>query len=239
MLILKLLVAHFLGDFVFQFNKWVKDKEKNKLKSKYLYIHTAIHFLLLLIMVGFQSKYLILVLFIGLSHLMIDGIKLLRPIKNKRLLFFIDQLAHLLVIGGAVVFFQSIQLHPIEWITEKTMLLLLSFLLVTSVTSVVLKVLFTKWNNAIDKISEDHSSLKDAGKYIGMLERVLVFTFVILNKWEAVGFLLAAKSVFRFGDLTKAKDRLLTEYILIGTLLSFGIAIITGIVYLKIVLNLL
>jgi hypothetical protein len=52
--------------------------------------------------------------------------------------------------------------------------------------------------------------------------------FVITGKWEAIGFLLAAKSVFRFGDLRKSKDRKLTEYILIGTLISFGISILTG-----------
>ena len=45
---------------------------------------------------------------------------------------------------------------------------------------------------------------------------------------EAVGFLLAAKSVFRFGDLKDDKDRMRTEYVLIGTLLSFGIAIGIG-----------
>lgn len=40
---------------------------------------------------------------------------------------------------------------------------------------------------------------------------------------EAVGFLLAAKSVFRFGDLRDDQDRKRTEYVLIGTLLSFGL----------------
>jgi hypothetical protein len=50
-----------------------------------------------------------------------------------------------------------------------------------------------------------------------------------LGRWEAIGFLIAAKSVFRFGDLKDSRNRKLTEYILIGTLLSFGIAIVTGI----------
>jgi hypothetical protein len=39
---------------------------------------------------------------------------------------------------------------------------------------------------------------------------------------------MAAKSIFRFGDLTKSNDRKLTEYVLIGTLTSFGTAIGTG-----------
>lgn len=68
-----------------------------------------------------------------------------------------------------------------------------------------------------------------------MLERLFVFIFVITSNWEGIGFLLAAKSVFRFGDLKESKDRKLTEYILIGTLLSFGIAIATGMLVLKLV----
>ena len=57
-----------------------------------------------------------------------------------------------------------------------------------------------------------------------------MFCFIITNHFEAIGFLLAAKSIFRFGDLKEAKDRKLTEYVLIGTLLSFGIAILAGLV---------
>jgi|TARA_B100001059_G_C17836907_1_gene588819 hypothetical protein len=76
-----------------------------------------------------------------------------------------------------------------------------------------------------------NDSLEKAGKYIGILERLFVFGFIIINQWSAIGLLIAAKSVFRFGDLSKAKDRKLTEYILIGTLLSFGIAISVGLLY--------
>ena len=85
-----------------------------------------------------------------------------------------------------------------------------------------------KWTFAEDN-SDD--SLKNAGKYIGILERLFVFGFIILNQWSAIGLLIAAKSVFRFGDLSRAKDRKLTEYMLIGSLLSFGIAIIIGLLY--------
>ena len=76
-------------------------------------------------------------------------------------------------------------------------------------------------------------SLQNAGNYIGILERIFVVTFILLNEFEAIGFLLAAKSIFRFGDLKKVKDRKLTEYVLIGTLLSFGIAILVGLIALQ------
>lgn len=94
-------------------------------------------------------------------------------------------------------------------------------------------IIFSKWD--LKKITKDNESLKDAGKYIGILERLLVFAFIILDHWEAVGFLITAKSVFRFGDISNSKERQLTEYILIGTLLSFGIAILIGLLYLSLI----
>lgn len=59
--------------------------------------------------------------------------------------------------------------------------------------------------------------------------------FIVTGHWEAVGFLLAAKSVFKFGDLKESKDRKLTEYILIGTLLSFGIAMAVAILVVNVI----
>ncbi len=85
-----------------------------------------------------------------------------------------------------------------------------------------MRIVISKWE--LDGNSSK-KSLNDAGKYIGILERLFIFVFVITYNWQGIGFLLAAKSIFRFGDLSKSEDRKLTEYILIGTLLSFGLAI--------------
>ena len=98
--------------------------------------------------------------------------------------------------------------------------------LLTKPTSIILKNIISIWTPE-NKNKEDNS-LQNAGNYIGILERLFVFCFIITNHFEAIGFLLAAKSIFRFGDLKEAKDRKLTEYVLIGTLLSFGIAILVG-----------
>jgi hypothetical protein len=89
-----------------------------------------------------------------------------------------------------------------------------------------MSVLIKPWSETIS--NEKEQSLKNAGKYIGILERLLIFLFICTNHFEAIGFLLATKSVFRFGDLKESKERKLTEYILIGTLLSFGIALLVG-----------
>ncbi len=76
---------------------------------------------------------------------------------------------------------------------------------------------------------KSHEGLKDAGRTIGMYERALILTFMILGEYQAIGFLIAAKSVFRFGDLIDPSQRKRTEYILIGTLISFTFSILLGI----------
>ena len=52
LLFTKLLLAHLIGDFILQPNKWVSDKEKKKEKSIYLYLHTALHLALMLLFVA-------------------------------------------------------------------------------------------------------------------------------------------------------------------------------------------
>ena len=48
----KLLLAHLIGDFLLQPTSWVEDKEKNKQKSLYLYLHTFLHGAIAWILVG-------------------------------------------------------------------------------------------------------------------------------------------------------------------------------------------
>ncbi len=62
---------------------------------------------------------------------------------------------------------------------------------------------------------------ENGGKTIGYLERALIFIFVITNYPAGIGFLVAAKSVFRFGELNNRSNRMEAEYIIIGTLYSF------------------
>lgn len=63
--------------------------------------------------------------------------------------------------------------------------------------------------------------LRDGGRAIGQLERALIFVFVLIDQFSAIGFLIAAKSVFRFGELRDRSNRMEAEYIIIGTLISF------------------
>lgn len=228
-LLVKLLIAHLIGDFFLQPQNWVKNKEKKKLKSPKLYLHILIHIIITSVVLWDISKWPIIII-IGSSHFIIDAIKLvIQKKKTKRILFFVDQLLHLSVILFCFYLFSDNAIPIDNLITENNLLLLLCFLFLTYPASIIMKIIFAKWN--ISELTKNNESLEDAGKYIGILERSLVFIFIIFNHWEAVGFLITAKSVFRFGDLKESKDRQLTEYILIGTLISFGIAIITGIIF--------
>jgi hypothetical protein len=87
-----------------------------------------------------------------------------------------------------------------------------------------------RWRKDIEQNSErTATSLSEAGKWIGVFERVLVLTFVINNHFEGIGFLIAAKSILRFNDIKGDNMRKEAEYILIGTLMSFASSIIIGI----------
>lgn len=231
-LLLKLLLAHVLGDFVFQSDKWVEDKLKRKHKSPYLYAHIALHGLFTFILLAFDGTLWLGVLCILASHYLIDLLKInLNEKLNPRLLFGLDQLAHLLILFLVAYSYADIK-FDFDFLNSISFLsIVFSLIFLISVSSVLMKVLMSKWN--LEDINKDHS-LEMAGKYIGILERLIIFGCIALGQWQAVGWLIAAKSIFRFGDLSKSKDRKLTEYILIGTLLSFGFAIMTGIFYLLI-----
>ncbi|MCD4708370.1 MAG: hypothetical protein K8S62_11620 [Candidatus Sabulitectum sp.] len=67
------------------------------------------------------------------------------------------------------------------------------------------------------------NGLAGGGKLIGELERMLIFLFIFIGYPAGIGFLVAAKSILRFEEAKKQK---LAEYVLIGTLLSFSMAIV-------------
>ncbi|MFI2742842.1 DUF3307 domain-containing protein [Zhouia sp. PK063] len=223
----KLLLAHFLGDFVLQPNSWVKEKEANKGISVKFCLHILIHILLTaIILYNIQLWYMPII--IGITHFFIDWGKIsLQKKKHKRLYFFTDQLLHIIVIFLLYYFHATPSLDFFR--TDILWIFILCLVFLTQPVSIIIKTLISYYTPKTE--IEKDESLTNAGKYIGILERLLVFIFIVTQHWEGVGFLIAAKSIFRFGDLTEAKDRKLTEYILIGTLLSFGIAIAVGLIF--------
>ena len=78
--------------------------------------------------------------------------------------------------------------------------------------------------------NDEHGNFH-SGELIGWLERGLILVFVIMSQYEAIVFLIAAKSILRFSEASKGDEK--SEYVLTGTLLSLAIALCLGILVLK------
>jgi len=64
------------------------------------------------------------------------------------------------------------------------------------------------------------------GRVIGVLERAIALTLVLLGQFGALALIVAAKSLARFKAL---EDRDFAEYFLIGTLASLLLALMGGV----------
>lgn len=235
-ILIKLVAAHLLGDFLLQTNRLCEMKYSNNL-CKRLYalcIHSGVQALLSYIFIADWTLWVIpAVIFV--SHFIIDLVKVASGGRSLPA-FIVDQLAHYLIIIGL---WWLIGVNDWNYVfTISPMLsfwaLITSYIAVLAPTSILIKsfVEFEGWIHneplGTQQNGESMQGLPNAGKWIGYLERVLILTFIYTGNVEGIGFLLAAKSVFRFGELNRAQDIKITEYVLIGTFLSFTIAILLG-----------
>ena len=110
----------------------------------------------------------------------------------KNIPFFIDQALHIIVLY-VCAYYDDLIAHTVSLIDK------IDWALVTTVVFVSFPaaIIVGKLMEAMSKqIALDHKSLPNAGKYIGIIERLFVLTFIILGRWEAIGLLITAKSVF-------------------------------------------
>lgn len=228
MILIKLILAHLIGDFFLQPNSWVRDKDKRKWLSPWLWVHSAVHFLLVVIVLWDPSAWTV-ALTIAVTHFIIDGIKLTFQREETRLKWFTsDQLAHLLVLITVWLYYWDVRMITVE--PNVLWIVLTGVLFITYPSAIIMQRFMEQWSRQFK--TDDDGTLEGAGTYIGIFERLFIIIAILTSNLSVIGFLLAAKSVFRFGDLSRAEDRKLTEYILIGTLLSFLIAIFSGMIML-------
>lgn len=228
MILIKLLIAHILGDFVLQTDKWAKHKQDQKIKSVYLYLHALVISVLSYLFVAQWEKIQILII-IFLTHLLIDIWKVYQKstIKN----FIIDQGLHVLILVVIWIFYFGSELEQmstfiLEQDFNKIWLVIFAYIFLIWPTGYIIGGITKKWQKEID-----NDGLDKAGMWIGQLERILTLTFILLAQFQALGFLIAAKSILRI-SVKKKQERKLTEYVLIGTMLSFSISIFMGIIIL-------
>lgn len=228
-MLIQLIAAHLTGDFLLQSDKMCANKFSKDSSEKYmaLTVHALIQAALAYVFVA-QWNCWIIPVGIGVGHFIIDWAKTL--FRKKNLISFLwDQLAHFCIIIGLwwFTFARTAQFDMAnEVFSTNFWLIATAYIAILAPTSILIKsfIEYEKW------LPSDAASqgLPNAGKWIGYLERILILTFIFTNNIEGIGFLLAAKSVFRFGELNKAKDIKITEYVLIGTFASFTIAILIG-----------
>ena len=221
-LFLSLVLAHIIGDFYLQTDKSCEQKETRKFKSWFLYVHVITIGLLSWVIVP-SCNFGLWALLIAVSHFAIDAVKIHCP--KGLWSFVIDQLLHLGILSAISNIYEPAKELPLQMIdcsgSFSISLLILAILLCMKPANILIKLILEKYQVGE---SESCNNIKNAGALIGNLERILTIVFVLLGQFEAIGFIVAAKSILRFKDTDTAK----TEYVLAGTFLSFGIAILCG-----------
>ncbi|MAN59911.1 MAG: hypothetical protein CMC08_08780 [Flavobacteriaceae bacterium] len=223
--ILYQLLAHLLADFFFQTEKMAHQKNALGFKSTLLLWHILTVFLLSWCF-SFQWTFFYGALIIAVTHYIIDGSKkyITRSKHVGRYSFFIDQILHMIILASVCVSFSAfVGIDPM-WappISATSVFIIVAYVLCIRPANFFIQEVFSA--SAIEVTIDNE--LPNAGKLIGILERLLTLTFILVDHYEAVGFLIAAKSILRY----RSDDTLKTEYVLIGTMLSFGIAVALGI----------
>jgi len=259
-LFFNLIVAHILGDFYLQWEASCKNKVLYSVKGKDLWVHTLVIGILSWCAIwDFRGWWLAICIMV--LHFFIDWAKSYIQIKwnifkieypeqvklvdgiNKRYdlwVFLIDQILH---ISFIVVFaniwlianndwqqfswFQDFAIsHPLRMNTIVAMMLALK-----PANTLILLILGACKVSIAPSKDDDHGDFH-SGELIGWLERGLMLLFVIMSQYEAIGFLIAAKSILRFNEASSGSEK--SEYVLTGTLLSLATALALGIITLNI-----
>jgi hypothetical protein len=250
--LIPLLSAHFICDFLIQTEEDVNRKKEIIILVKHGMILGVVSYLLLGVVAAWD-----IVVGIVLSHAILDFLKA-RSKKGELLKFFADQVGHISIILLFSYLASSYKYgtHVSLWsvLLGRNFYWMLTFIVgafvVVHAGSFVVEMLFEsiKPLSNLDGSKEQLVSsgggrnpissntgigIKDGGRVIGYLERALIYIFIMVNQPSGIGFLIAAKSILRFGELTEPTRRMQAEYIIIGTFASFlfgiGISYLTAV----------
>jgi hypothetical protein len=225
-LIILQVFAHLFADFIFQPQSW------SNLKNRRIFtIQHFLHFVIVWVsayLLSFDVGFWRAASVIAGVHLLTDVAKSWLFLRNpKKNYFFIDQMVHLITIIAAVVLYEHLYgINSIIVFEVRTIGIITAVVLCTKPANIIIKNAFDLFSiqaPANENDDQNPTDLPNAGKLIGIAERLIALGLVILGKFEAVGLIIAAKSILRLYGTPKS------EYVLVGTLLSFGIAFFAGI----------
>jgi hypothetical protein len=226
-----LVFAHVLADFVLQSDAMIRDKHRPAVLLRHVALVAAVTWASL----GFAPVPLLLLL-VAATHYLIDWLKRryggpsFRP-------FAFDQAAHFAVLGLAAALFPHAYARGLwgllapgplgPWIEHLPETLTLAAGLVATIWAggYAVRALMIDLR-PLD--AEGAASLPKGGQLIGRLERLMILMLILADQPDAIGLLIAAKSILRFNELARDADRRASEYVIIGTLASFAWAIGTA-----------
>ena len=250
---LAIYLAHLLTDFVFQTHRLVEQKKRGKLFAYFL--HGLTHYLSAIVLVSFflagsglSLRTHVVILILTLVHLVTDFAKIQfaqKTILNDGALAYVsDQLLHFVTVAlAAWLLAPSLPFAEVAALLDKARALpsRLLFLPIVYVGVIfgggyLIRALTRPLAKSInlEQPEKGGEPMQNAGLYIGWLERFLLLTALLLQSPGTAGLILAAKAIARYPEF---KSEHFAEYFLIGTLLSFSIAVLGGAVLARVVLG--
>jgi hypothetical protein len=250
---LAIYLAHLLTDFVFQTHRLVEQKKRGSVFAYFL--HGLTHYLSALILVSFflagsglSLRTHIVVLALALVHLLIDFAKIQLTqksfVNDGAMAYVSDQLLHFVSVAIAawllapgLPFAEVAELlGKSRAIPSKLLFIPIIYVGVIFGGGYLIRALTRPLAKSIhlEQPEKGGEPMQNAGLYIGWLERFLLLTALLLQSPGTAGLILAAKAIARYPEF---KSEHFAEYFLIGTLLSFSIAVLGGVVLARIVLG--
>lgn len=240
--LLLLLLCHVIGDFYVQTDYMAHRKSKS---LEWVLIHcfcyAGIMFLGALAVLSWET-----VLFgtaASLAHMVIDITKFSYCKKKEEMthqreqeIFVVDQSLHLCSLS-VIAYFYTIQgcslqvwdfVDKIFYVTGISKSDLVSWLAALLMIHKPMNIGISKTlliYKPFDKDS-DRKHDRNAGRFIGTVERFIMLIFIAMGQYSAIGLVLTAKSIARYDKISKEPE--FAEYYLLGTLLStIGVVVIS------------
>lgn len=221
-----ILTAHLLGYLIFQAG-WLIDRQR---RTWPIVIHAAIAAAMSYLLLGAFHWQILLVVFV--MHLATDAIQTYFTSNSLASLLAGLFIPLALLIGLACWFPDAA--GGGWWITGLNPDLSRWYFAALSITAGIIlcvpiggNLIAVLVRRFADELHDNNiAGLKQGGKYIGWLERLLVMLLLLMGQPNGIGFLIAAKSILRFGEIKDPSQRKVAEYIIIGTFLSFGWALL-------------
>jgi hypothetical protein len=233
--VVALFLAHVLGDYIFQWDGLAIWKSKS---PRGVLVHSAIVLGTTgAIALAIDSGWWPYVLFIGLSHLVIDMTKtvVIGPLRPIPMLgyFLLDQAAHLFIIVAALVHSSYLSLNPLAAAAghgapdSRLLVIILGYALITVPTRVFIRFLL----HALCEGLKADPPATFGNRYASYLERGAITTAILLGQFPLLPLAVASSLLFEGFQARKGgllTGRLVEQFISISLAVAVGLYLISA-----------